>query len=103
MNVALYLMAVLGFVYVIGQSRISLPFRIMLAGNEASRAFAFRQWLVNLVECPSCASFWVGLLGGPWLLSIEQPLANPLYVAFASVGATFVVGGFLGIVAQYRR
>lgn len=103
MNVIVYLFAVLGFAYVIGQSRISLPFRILLAGAEGNRAFAFRQWLVNLVECPSCASFWVGLLAGPFLLSLERPLANPFYVAFASVGATFVVGGFLGIVAQYRR
>ena len=55
-----YALSVFGLTYIVGQSKISLPVREFLA-NTRNVLLVF---LIDLVECPACASWWIGLIHG---------------------------------------
>jgi hypothetical protein len=72
-----YTLAAFGFAFIIGFSKISLPFRQWLSNNieqqdcpvgEACTRLELRpaqricRWLLALLECPACLGFWTGLL-----------------------------------------
>ena len=47
-----------GLAYIVGQSKISRPFRTLLYRGWVGRA------LVSLLECPACFGFWTGAAFG---------------------------------------
>jgi hypothetical protein len=48
-----------GLCYVVGHAKITLKLRMKL--------FSKVEWLVDLLECPACLGFWLGLFEA-WLL-----------------------------------
>jgi hypothetical protein len=66
-----YFLVGLGITYVLGWSKISLPFR-----EAAGRSkFAPIRLLVTLLECPACTSFWVGV-AAYYLMGIRAPFGS---------------------------
>ena len=51
-----YCLTAFGLAFVVGQSKISLPFRVALA-----KAGPVGLFLVELLECPGCFGFWCGI------------------------------------------
>ncbi len=51
-----YVLFAFGLAYVVGQSLISLRWRILLAEKSP--------FLTSLIECPACLGFWIGVAGG---------------------------------------
>jgi hypothetical protein len=82
-----YLLAAFGLAFIIGHSKISLPFRRMLGGTPALPAnplsFEFPEgrpgvpgkfgplgdFLCELIECPACFGFWIGFTNGILILA----------------------------------
>lgn len=68
--------AAFGFAYIVGHSKISLPFRMTLDPVSGTMRFRFvRTWLLALIECPACLGFWQGLLFG----ALVRPTWNPYH------------------------
>lgn len=74
--------AIWGASWVIADSKISLPVRFWVA--ERTRL----HWLLDLLECPACLSFWIGLAVAFLLLDLRW-LAIPF--ALASCGISLVL------------
>ncbi len=74
-RVTIYALAAFGFAYIIGFSKISLPFREWL--EIFGRRFAPARWLLALIECPACVGFWwgVALANTPWALALGSGTA----------------------------
>lgn len=53
-TLVVYLLATFGFCYAVGHSRISLPFRELMA-----KVYVLSPVLA-LIECPACLGWWVG-------------------------------------------
>jgi len=51
-----------GAAWVIADSKLTLPFR-----NGAAAAFGEDTWPMDLLECPACLSFWLGLAAGGFM------------------------------------
>lgn len=64
MNYVMYFLAAFGFAYVIGHSKISLPFREVLAPpvDVTSPSVWARHTLLSLMECAPCCGFWTGIV-----------------------------------------
>lgn len=78
-----YTIAAFGLAYILGHSSISLAPRTWLASKSA--------WLTELLECPACLGFWIGLFWAlPYwgLADWRHFLAYPVYTA----GANFLLG-----------
>ncbi len=57
-----YALASFGFAFIVGWSKISLPFRMWLGARNQLAVV----WLLALVECPACLSTWTGFAAGAW-------------------------------------
>lgn len=88
-------LAIFGASWIIADSKISLPVRSWIAGYRPTVpppvAYAvprFRLWLLDLLECPACLSFWIGLVVAVVFLDLLW-LAIPF--ALASCGISLVL------------
>lgn len=100
-----------GLAYVVGMSKISLPFRILLAGNEAETPLTVNgitikkgepavpslipyvgPFLVLLVECPACFGFWEGAAFA--MLRGGGPLYTPLFTGLVICATNLLLTGF---------
>ncbi len=58
-------LACFGLAYVVGHSKISLPFRIALdSARVRNRGLIswLAGWILALIECPACLGFWFGFI-----------------------------------------
>lgn len=79
MKELMLLLAAFGLAYIVGHSKVSLPFRIALTPPDHRRGLAFwcMRTFVDLIECVACFGFWEGFVstwlgwwvpfGGGWL------------------------------------
>lgn len=101
-----YFLTTFGFCYVVGHSKISLPFRELLA------RWAERPRLVNhlllvplsLIECPACLGWWVGLAAAwhnlvPFSLA-QNPHINVVAWSFATCGAHYLLATWTGWITE---
>lgn len=62
----LYFLSAFGFAFIVGHSKISLPFREWLAPvvqvPGPQPFFHLRAFLLALIECPACLGFWIGVI-----------------------------------------
>lgn len=88
-----YTVSTFGLCYVVGHSAISLPARTRLASAGHVR-------LVQLLECPACLGFWVGLVCvmGAFFLQVQIPHQRLVLPAlpFYNAGAGFLLGRATG-------
>jgi hypothetical protein len=106
-SLALFFLACFGFAFAAGHARISLPLREWIdPGHKAETPGGVaRAWLIALMECPACLSFWCGLLGG--LLYVEPPAAVPrllwaVELAFAACAVSFILATVTGLTREER-
>lgn len=94
-----YSIATFGVAFVLGHSTITLPIRERIAESHAPLAAVF----LALIECPACASWWVGLAVGFIGLLVAPPsygwwpVALPLVAAFYSAGSSYILARLTGI------
>lgn len=107
MLLALFFLASFGLAFVLGASKISLPFRELLAGKlvmDGPDNAPYRErralipylgpFLVALVECPGCLGWWLGATVGwaqPEVLRWSVPGLSYL------TDSTFGCGVLLGL------
>lgn len=78
--------AIWGAAWVIADSKLTLPVRSALASRFGE------SWLLSLLECPACTSFWLGLLFSP----IAGPFQR-LQFALFTCGMSFLLATFAGV------
>jgi len=62
MNFLVYSVMAFALTWIIGDSKISLPFRMVIDPGEIKTPLdAARAWLLMLLECPGCLGFWLGI------------------------------------------
>ncbi len=97
LSLVLFFLAAFGLAFVLGFSKISLPFREAL-----SRGGVVGGFFVALVECPGCLGFWEGLAGWFWRGAFDLPLGAGLLAglvfALAVSGTNMVLGRYVGLV-----
>lgn len=127
MMLLLWFAAAFGFAFVVGHSKISLPFREWFGGKlvltettatspgaaEAGitmSSYAQRKaavpylgpFLVALAECPGCLGWWLGLGAAffwPALVPFGLSLwASMLLLAFATSGVNLLLARYVGMV-----
>lgn len=108
LNFFVQLSAIFGLAYILGHSWLTLGVRRWLAGvppnpREASPGIAPRGkvvlFFVNLIECPACLSFWLGLASGYWNLNIHL-VNNLVTFALCAVAFSFTIGTFTGLMPR---
>ena len=99
LELLLYTVASFGLAFVIGHSKISRPFRLLL-GPTSDRQVV-RHWLIMLLECPACLGFWFGLA---YALATDFMFGFPLRgwgailgLALYTCGANFLLAALSGL------
>jgi hypothetical protein len=85
LNTFAYLMIVWGIYYAIGDSRISQPLRQAMKDQDH---FIY-QFVLELIECPACVGFWLGLIAGGLIWSQFETfpkLAQAIYLGLFTLG-----------------
>jgi len=104
-NYALFFLATFGLAFVIGHSKISLPLRTLLDPGNKIETFeqSMRWWTLELLECPPCVSWhlglWYGLLGPS---RGDSRVLEALILAFAATAVSFILGVFTGLIHAER-
>lgn len=95
----LYTVACFGLAFVIGQSKISLPLRLLLEPQDDRQVF--RVWVTLLLECPACLGFWFGLIYGLATgFTFGFPLMGPMGavgLALYTCGANLLLSALSGL------
>ncbi len=105
-TVFVFFLAQFGLAYIVGHSKISEPFRWLLAphmvdgiADDPPRPApgllnGARHWIVSLLECPACFGFWAGMAGGHWLVGhFDTPhWLTILVFGCATSGSNFLLG-----------
>ena len=93
-----WLLAAIGFAYIVGHSVISLPVRLYLAGDD--EAPGALPGLVALLECPACLGTWCGAIAGAlapqWFGASSSWLGFALG-ACATCGSNYLLGRATGL------
>lgn len=87
-----------GLAFIVGHSKISVPFRWWLADRRG----AVSDWFLMLVECPPCVGFWAGIVGGvlwraPFLPSFGGRTLSPLLLALFTCGSNLLLAKLVGL------
>ncbi len=104
MSLVFWFLVAFGVAFVFGHSKISLPFRIVLGGQEghAPAVPVLGPLVVALLECCGCFGWWLGLTAAifwPALVPFELALwQRALMLAFATSGTNLLLGRFAGMV-----
>lgn len=124
----IYTVAVFGFAYLIGHSVISKPWRELIAwwaydpmqqarsgdgqiDHDVPLRVTSRPWayFLDLIECPACLGFWVGLIFGTCLGLTIGPSAVifpgpawmlPPVAACFTTGSNFILGRLTGLMPR---
>lgn len=105
---ASYLLAAFGLAFVVGQSRISLPFRIAIApdGQPKTVGGSLRGLLVDLLECPGCLGVWIGVSAWAYGLTLGLPLKHWELLAalpLLTCASNFILASITGVHAHAPR
>lgn len=109
MTPILFVLASFGFAFVVGYSKISLPLREWLAHISSLDLIAnptwakvSTRWLLALLECPACVSFWLGffatILAPTSIVSDTPILLSALFLGLANCGAVLALGMVTGLI-----
>lgn len=103
MITVIYIFAGFGLAFIVGYSKISLPFRDLLDPHrDRSRFRRLRLFLLELIECAACAGFWIGAafaLCDPVAFHITSPWQSIL-VGAAFSGTNFILGRLTGLIGS---
>jgi len=97
----IYVVSLFGMCFILGHSQITLKHRIALAKKF--------EGFVDMLECPACLSYWIGLfigLSAPeyvnGLLGFNLPrfLAATAFAIFSS-GSSAIIGLFSGLIDSH--
>jgi len=106
LTLVVYSFTVFGFVYVVGHAEITQPARDALFGSGGiTPGLAVRRFILNLIECPACLSWWGGFITSCSVF--YYVLAAPFWpatlitfaFAFYSAGTSFVLGRLTGLIS----
>ena len=95
--------ATFGFAYIVGYSQISFPFRVWLgrpqkAAKRSAKMYGLRRYLVDLLQCPACISFHVGL----WLLLAAFMLGlfswNLVFLPLYLTGTSYILAKYTELI-----
>ena len=105
MGLALYVLLAFGLAYICGKAIISRWIREQLADFSLGTLHPFLG-LVEMVECPACFGFWIGLLAGgcrfttfaglPYLAQYQLALAT----AVITCSTNFIIAHFTGLMPK---
>lgn len=84
-----YVVAAFGLAYIVGHSKISLPVREWIARTKLA-------WFLELIECPACLGFWIGLVASFFLGT------NWFVWALFTSGSNFLLGKFSGLIVEAK-
>jgi hypothetical protein len=95
-----YTFAAFGLAYIVGHSVISKPVRLAL--YDVNRRWSL--FILDLVECPACFGFWIGLIAALTLLwfKLDALFTFPL-VAFLPLytsGANYTLGRITRLIRE---
>lgn len=99
MSLFIYTISVLGLAFIVGHSKISVPFREWLADLRERRNYV-AGFFLEMFECAACFSFhigWIVALCG-FRLGYGALLLDAAVLALYSCGASLLLGKFAGIV-----
>lgn len=94
-----YAVASFGLAYIVGQSKISLPIRNLIAPPieiEFEPWGVIRSGLVALLECPACFGFWTGLACG----ILAAPFWEIPMLAVFTCGSNYLLAKFAGLLEE---
>ena len=92
LSLIFFSLAAFGAAWVVGYSKVSLPIRERLVTVKFGD-YQIGDWAVQLLECPSCFGFWLGLIVGPFFVPFH-PIACGLFVT----GSNFLLGRVTGLI-----
>jgi len=96
LHVLWLLLAAFGLAAVLGHSRITLSFRILLAGSKPGEPElkplipVVGPWFIELIECPMCLGVWEGF----WFVVLQDysALGAAVLAGCAVAGSNFILG-----------
>ena len=121
MNWFIYFAAAFGFSYIIGIAQISHSLRVLLGGVDGHPAQPAHvmfgriipaqeetptlrplipvvgPFIVDLIECPACSGFWIGVASSFWLpvLFGSNPVLWALVMGCATSGMNYFISGIV--------
>lgn len=127
MILILYVLASFGAAFALGYSKISLPIRNYLNHISSLDWIALDRsppanladskhivavpkivkfasiWLLSLLECPACLSFWFGIAASFTPIADTLPISAPFslilpLLGFANMGAVLALGMLTGLI-----
>lgn len=93
-----YTLAAFGLAFVLGHAKVSLGLRGFVHENLGW----IGRFLVELIECPACLGFWIGLCYG---FLFHPPFVPPgthgvVVLALATAGSNFILGRKSGLIRE---
>ena len=87
----LFFVSAFGLAYIVGHSKISLPLRTLVGGTPsgAPPLFPGAAMLIEMLECPACFGFWIGLVYGS---GREGTFRGAVLWGLATSGVNFALG-----------
>ena len=93
LTLLVYTVSAFGLAYIVGHAQITLAFRAAWADTGKL------PWLLDLVECPACFGFWIGLATSIFWSSLFNAPFN-IMLPFYTSGANFLLGRLTGLVPK---
>lgn len=88
---AFYFLCAFGLAYILGFAKITLALR----ANLDTHGGTFGAWCADLLECPACLGFWIGLSVG-WL--DRHSFAWAVQLALATTASNLLLALWSGLV-----
>lgn len=89
--------AAFGTAYIAGHAKISLFIRQWLFDTK----FKPFRYLVELIECPACLGFWLGVIG--WLVRPNPTVSDALIAGCFVSGSNALLGFWSGLMQRHGR
>jgi hypothetical protein len=93
MTLLFYTLLIFGISYVLGHAKISLGPREWIARRQGK----LWHWLLDLIECPACLSWWLGLAASFAWPSLPPVQPACLTLPFFSAATSFLLGRVTGL------
>lgn len=101
LQLIVYAFVAYGLHYIVGASKISLPFRTAIdpgPGKLRNIIDACRSLFITLIECAACCGFWIGIIAASYIkLAALEQLFHPedwmrysLYAVFTTATNHFL-------------
>lgn len=97
-NILMYMFIVFGLWYVVGFAEISYHprnwLKIRWMKKDLSKRYGGAPWYIDLIQCPACFGFWVGLCVG---LYLSRSLGLGLGIGLFTLTSNSVLFGLAGL------